>query len=133
VRREIARIALTKIDSGWAHSPDRIEKLVEDAEAKSERVIKEEGERAAIEAGVPGCTRNLEVAGPFEVPPSYGQNQHHHAIETSRLPPFLAAELGAMSKVAKTAGLLHDIGKPLITNLKHAHQPGRGVHQTLWA
>ncbi|MBI5565683.1 MAG: DUF3552 domain-containing protein, partial [Chloroflexi bacterium] len=81
VRREVARIALTKmIQDGRIH-PTRIEKLVEDAEAEVERVIKEEGERAAIEAGVPGLHPEiLKLLGRLRFRTSYGQNQHHHAI-----------------------------------------------------
>jgi len=122
VRREIARIALTKmIQDGRIH-PTRIEKLVEDAEAEVERVIKEEGERAAIEAGVPGLHPEiLKLLGRLRFRTSYGQNQHHHAIETSRLAAILAAELGADVKVAKTAGLLHDIGKAIDHEFEGTH------------
>ena len=86
VRREVARIALTKmIQDGRIH-PTRIEKLVEDAEAEVERVIKEEGERASIEAGVPGLHPEiLKMLGRLHFRTSYGQNQNHHAVETSRL------------------------------------------------
>ena len=103
VRREVARIALTKmIQDGRIH-PTRIEKLVEDAEAEVERVVKEEGERASIEAGVPGLHPEiLKMLGRLRFRTSYGQNQNHHAIETSRLAAILAAELGADVKAAKT-------------------------------
>ncbi|HZY42348.1 MAG TPA: Rnase Y domain-containing protein, partial [Anaerolineae bacterium] len=122
VRREVARIALTKmIQDGRIH-PTRIEKLVEDAEAEVERVIKEEGERAAIEAGVPGLHPEiLKLLGRLRFRTSYGQNQHHHAIESSRLAAILAAELGADVKVAKTAGLLHDIGKAIDHEFEGTH------------
>jgi ribonucrease Y len=122
VRREVARIALTKmIQDGRIH-PTRIEKLVEDAEAEVERVIKEEGERAAIEAGVPGLHPEiLKLLGRLRFRTSYGQNQHHHAIESSRLAAILAAELGADVKVAKMAGLLHDIGKAIDHEFEGTH------------
>jgi len=122
VRREVARIALTKmIQDGRIH-PTRIEKLVEDAEAEVERVVKEEGERASIEAGVPGLHPEiLKMLGRLRFRTSYGQNQNHHAVETSRLAAILAAELGADVKAAKTAGLLHDIGKAIDHEFEGTH------------
>jgi len=122
VRREVARIALTKmIQDGRIH-PTRIEKLVEDAEAEVERVVKEEGERASIEAGVPGLHPEiLKMLGRLRFRTSYGQNQNHHAVETSRLAAILAAELGADVKVAKTAGLLHDLGKAIDHEFEGTH------------
>ena len=122
VRREVARISLTKmIQDGRIH-PTRIEKLVEDAETEVERTIKEEGERAAIEAGVPGLHPEiLKLLGRLRFRTSYGQNQHQHAIETSRLAAILAAELGADVKVAKMAGLLHDVGKAIDHEFEGTH------------
>lgn len=122
VRREVARIALTKmIQDGRIH-PTRIEKLVEDAEAEVERVVKEEGERAALEAGVPGLHPEiLKLLGRLRFRTSYGQNQNYHAVETSRLAAILAAELGADVKAAKTAGLLHDIGKAIDHEFEGTH------------
>ena len=122
VRREVARIALSKmIQDGRIH-PTRIEKLVEDAEAEVERTIKEEGERASIEAGVPGLHPEiLKLLGRLRFRTSYGQNQNHHAVETSRLAAILAAELGADVKAAKMAGLLHDIGKAIDHEFEGTH------------
>src|SRR5512143_2947515 len=122
VRREIAKIALTKmIQDGRIH-PTRIEKLVEDAEAEVERVIKDEGERAAIEAGVPGLHPEiLKLLGRLRFRTSYGQNQHYHAIESSRIAAILAAELGADVKVSKIGGLLHDIGKAIDHEFEGTH------------
>ncbi len=122
VRREIAKIALTQmIQDGRIH-PTRIEKLVEDAEAEVERVIKDEGERAAIEAGVPGLHPEiLKLLGRLRFRTSYGQNQHYHAIESSRIAAILAAELGADVKVAKIGGLLHDIGKAIDHEFEGTH------------
>ncbi len=122
VRREVARISLAKmIQDGRIH-PTRIEKLVEDAEAEVERTIKEEGERAAIEAGVPGLHPEiLKLLGRLKFRTSYGQNQLHHAVETSRLAAILAAELGADVKAAKTAGLLHDVGKAIDHEFEGTH------------
>jgi ribonuclease Y len=122
VRREVARIALNKMVQDGRIHPTRIEKLVEDAEAEVERVIKEEGERAAIEAGVPGLHPEiLKLLGRLHFRTSYGQNQNHHAVETSRLAAILAAELGADVKAAKTAGLLHDIGKAIDHEFEGTH------------
>jgi ribonuclease Y len=122
VRREVARIALTKMVQDGRIHPTRIEKLVEDAEAEVERVIKEEGERAAIEAGVPGLHPEiLKLLGRLRFRTSYGQNQNHHAVETSRLAAILAAELGADVKVTKMAGLLHDIGKAIDHEFEGTH------------
>ena len=122
VRREVARIALNKMVQDGRIHPTRIEKLVEDAEAEVERVIKEEGERAAIEAGVPGLHPEiLKLLGRLHFRTSYGQNQNHHAVETSRLAAILAAELGADVKSAKTAGLLHDIGKAIDHEFEGTH------------
>ena len=122
VRREVARIALNKMVQDGRIHPTRIEKLVEDAEAEVERVIKEEGERAAIEAGVPGLHPEiLKLLGRLYFRTSYGQNQNHHAVETSRLAAILAAELGADVKAAKTAGLLHDIGKAIDHEFEGTH------------
>ena len=122
VRREVARIALNKMMQDGRIHPTRIEKLVEDAEAEVERVIKEEGERAAIEAGVPGLHPEiLKLLGRLYFRTSYGQNQNHHAVETSRLAAILAAELGADVKAAKTAGLLHDIGKAIDHEFEGTH------------
>jgi len=122
VRREVARIALNKMVQDGRIHPTRIEKLVEDAEAEVERVIKEEGERAAIEAGVPGLHPEiLKLLGRLHFRTSYGQNQNHHAVETSRLAAILAAELGADVKAAKTAGLLHDLGKAIDHEFEGTH------------
>jgi ribonucrease Y len=122
VRREIAKIALSKmIQDGRIH-PTRIEKLVEDAEAEVERVIKDEGERAAIEAGVPGLHPEIiKLLGRLRFRTSYGQNQHYHAIESSHIAAILAAELGADVKVAKIGGLLHDIGKAIDHEFEGTH------------
>ncbi|HLF28696.1 MAG TPA: ribonuclease Y [Anaerolineae bacterium] len=122
VRREVARVALnTLIQDGRIH-PARIEKLVEDATAEVNRVIKEEGERAAIEAGVPGLHPEvLRMLGRLKFRTSYGQNQHAHAIETARLAGIMAAELGADVKVCKAGGLLHDLGKAMDHEMEGSH------------
>jgi ribonuclease Y len=122
VRREVARLALTKLIQDGRIHPARIEKLVEDAQVEVNRVIKEEGERAAIEAGVPGLHPEvLRMLGRLKFRTSYGQNQHLHAIETARLAGMMAAELGADVKVCKAGGLLHDLGKAMDHDMEGSH------------
>jgi ribonuclease Y len=122
VRREVARVALSKLILDGRIHPGRIEKLVEDARAEVNQVIKEEGERAALEAGVPGLHPEiLKLLGRLKFRTSYGQNQHHHAIESARLAGILAAELGADVKAAKMGGLLHDLGKAIDREVEGTH------------
>ncbi|HJW84707.1 MAG TPA: ribonuclease Y [Anaerolineae bacterium] len=122
VRREVARLALTKLIMDGRIHPARIEKLVEDSQAEVDRTIKEEGERAAIEAGVPGLHPEvLKKLGRLKFRTSYGQNQLLHAIETARLAGIMAAELGADVKVCKGGGLLHDLGKAMDHEMEGTH------------
>jgi ribonuclease Y len=122
VRREVARVALSKLILDGRIHPARIEKLVEDARNEVNQVIKEEGERAALEAGVPGLHPEvLKLLGRLKFRTSYGQNQHAHAIETARLAGILAAELGADVKAAKMGGLLHDLGKAIDHEFEGTH------------
>jgi len=122
VRREVARVALSKLILDGRIHPARIEKLVEDARAEVNQVIKEEGERASLEAGVPGLHPEvLKLLGRLKFRTSYGQNQHAHAVETARLAGILAAELGADVKVAKMGGLLHDLGKAIDHEFEGTH------------
>jgi ribonuclease Y len=122
VRREVARVALsTLIQDGRIH-PARIEKLVEDAQNEVNRVIKEEGERATIEAGVPGLHPEVQrMLGRLKFRTSYGQNQLHHAVETARIAGIMAAELGADVKICKAGGLLHDLGKAMDHEVEGSH------------
>jgi len=122
VRREVARVALSKLILDGRIHPARIEKLVEDARAEVNQTIKEEGERAALEVGVPGLHPEvLKLLGRLKFRTSYGQNQHAHAIETARLAGILAAELGADVKTAKMGGLLHDLGKAIDHEVEGTH------------
>lgn len=122
VRREIARRSLEKLIQDGRIHPGRIEKLVEDARAEVEQIIKEEGERAAVEVGVTGLHPEiLKLLGRLKFRTSYGQNQHAHAIETARLAGILAAELGADVKTAKLGGLLHDLGKAIDHEFEGTH------------
>ncbi len=114
VRREIARRALeTLVRDGRIH-PTRIEKSLEDAKRDVERIMADEGERAAIEAGVPGLPSEIiKTLGRLKYRTSYGQNQLFHSVETARLAGLLASEFKADVKICKMGGLLHDIGKAL--------------------
>jgi ribonuclease Y len=114
VRREIARVAMSKLILDGRIHPARIEKVVADSKKEVEAIIREEGDRATYEAGVPGLHPEItKVLGRLHFRTSYGQNQLAHAIESARLAGMLAAELGADVKVAKAGGLLHDLGKAL--------------------
>ncbi|MHB8629507.1 MAG: ribonuclease Y [Aggregatilineales bacterium] len=122
VRREVARRALAKLVTDGRIHPARIEKLVDDARKEVERVIKEEGETAAFEAGVPGLHPEiLKLLGRLKFRYSYGQNQHAHSIETAHLAGMIAAELGADVPVSKAGGLLHDLGKAIDHEVEGTH------------
>lgn len=122
VRREVAKRALAKLVVDGRIHPARIEKLVEDAQAEVEQSIREEGERAAYEAGIPGLHPEiLKLLGRLKFRTSYGQNQHAHSIETSHIAGMIAAELGADVAIAKAGGLLHDIGKAIDHEVEGTH------------
>ena len=122
VRREIARRAMTKLVLDGRIHPARIEKLVEDARKEVEQIVREEGERAVYEAGVPGLHPELiKLLGRLKFRTSYGQNQHAHAIETAHIAGMIAAELGADVATAKAGGLLHDIGKAIDHEIEGTH------------
>lgn len=122
VRREVARRTLGKLVLDGRIHPARIEKLVADARKEVERIIREEGERAAYEAGVPGLHPEvIKLLGRLKFRTSYGQNQHAHAIETAHIAGMIAAELGADVAIAKAGGLLHDIGKAIDHEVEGTH------------
>jgi ribonuclease Y len=122
VRREVARRAMEKLVLDGRIHPARIEKLVSDAQKEVERVVREEGERAAYEAGVPGLHNEiLKLLGRLKFRTSYGQNQHSHSIETAHIAGMIAAELGADVALAKAGGLLHDIGKAIDHDIEGTH------------
>jgi ribonuclease Y len=122
VRREVAKRALAKLVLDGRIHPARIEKLVDDARKEVERVIREEGENAAYQAGVPGLHPEiLKLLGRLKFRTSYGQNQHAHSIETAHLAGMIAAELGADVAVAKMGGLLHDLGKAIDHEVEGTH------------
>jgi ribonuclease Y len=122
VRREVARRAMERLVVDGRIHPARIEKIVADCHKEVERTIREEGERASYEAGVPGLHPEImKLLGRLKFRTSYGQNQHAHAIETAKLAAMLAEELGANAKVARAAGLLHDIGKAVDFETEGTH------------
>ncbi|MGQ9908865.1 MAG: ribonuclease Y [Candidatus Flexifilum sp.] len=122
VRREVAKRALAKLVTDGRIHPARIEKLVEDARAEVEQIVRTEGERAAFETGIPGLHPEiLKLLGRLKFRFSYGQNMHAHAIETAHIAGMIAAELGADVMIAKAGGLLHDIGKAVDHEVEGTH------------
>lgn len=122
VRREIARLALTRLVQDGRIHPARIEEIVAKAKQEIEQEIKEEGEAAAYEAGVPGLHAEIiKVIGRLKFRTSYGQNQLQHAIEAAHIGAMLAAEVGADVTIVRRASFLHDIGKVLTHEVEGPH------------
>jgi ribonuclease Y len=122
VRREVARRSLQKLIADGRIHPARIEEVVEKAQQEVDIAIREAGERAAVEANVPGLHPDLiKLLGRLSFRTSYGQNQLQHAIESSKIAAVIAAEIGADVNVAKTAALLHDIGKAVDHEVEGPH------------
>jgi ribonuclease Y len=122
VRREVARVAMSRLITDGRIHPARIEKLVSKAREEVEQAIVEEGERAVYEAGVHRLHPDLvKLLGRLKFRTSYGQNQHDHAIEASRIAVIIANELGARVEICREGALLHDIGKAVDHEVEGPH------------
>ena len=122
IRREVARIALEKLIVDGRIHPARIEEMVEKAQKEVEVMMKEEGEQATLEVGVHGIHPELvRLLGKMKFRTSYGQNALKHSIEVAQLSGLLASELGLDIRLAKRAGLLHDIGKAVDHEMEGSH------------
>ncbi len=122
IRREVARIALEKLIVDGRIHPARIEEMVEKAQKEVDAMIREEGEAAALEVGVHGIHPELiRLLGRMKFRTSYGQNALKHSIEVSQLAGLLAGEIGLDARIAKRAGLLHDVGKSIDHDVEGSH------------
>jgi len=122
IRREVARVALEKLIVDGRIHPARIEEMVEKAQKEVETQIREDGENAAMDVGVHGIHPELlKLLGRMKFRSSYGQNALKHSIEVAQLSGILAGEIGVDVRMAKRAGLLHDIGKSIDHEVEGSH------------
>ena len=122
VRREIARLSLTKLIADGRIHPGRIEEVVAKTRSEIDIVMRQAGETAAYDSGVPGLPPEIiRLLGRLKYRTSYGQNVLQHVVETSRLAAIIAAEVGADVQICKTGGLLHDIGKAIDHEVEGPH------------
>jgi ribonuclease Y len=134
IRREVARVALEKLIVDGRIHPARIEEMVEKAQKEVENQIREDGENAAMDVGVHGIHPELlKLLGRMKFRSSYGQNALKHSIEVAQLSGLLAGEIGVDVRMAKRAGLLHDIGRFEQIRRFHSFEPGTMDHAVFGA